>query len=600
MMGHSQSEIVIVGAGPTGLTLALLLARAGVRSTIVERLASPRTHPAACILSTRTMEVFREIQVAGPILDRGQDVFERADVRWVTTLAGRELGRLSALPTDHSALTASPVHTTHYPQNRLEPLLWERVRVEPSITFLPGRSCVGLHDGPDAVNVTVEGDSGRERVIGDYVVACDGVGGPIRQWLGIAGPGRVLRHMIGVHFTADLGHLVDDRKGILYWVLNRRLLGVLIAHWLPHEWVLYTPYFPPTQSPADFDAGRTRALVETALGFRPRDLRIHTVSPWALGVHLARHYRRGRVLLAGDAAHSFPPTGGLGLNTGVQDAHNLAWKLAAVAKGVAGSELLDTYEQERRPVAQRNLEHSVANYEKMSDLLRVARLELRHARHLDRLQSSVFLRVVPAAWRRRVVEAVLATALTRLACFDASGRRGAHARRELARRIPAQAPHYRFIGLDLGVVYDRGALVPELEPRVVTHDEVGEYRPTARSGARLPHLWVAARGRRIALHDALRANAFLLLTDAPGRRPWRSAAAAVHGIAPVECLAIGRWPVADLVEEEGAWPAIAELEPGGALLVRPDGHVAWRSRSLPDEPSAALMAALERALVRTR
>jgi 2,4-dichlorophenol 6-monooxygenase len=544
------------------------------------------------------MEVFREIRVAGDILDRCQDVFERADVRWVTTLAGRELGRLSALPTDESAHTASPVHTTHYPQNRLESLLWKRVRAEPAITFLPGRSCVGLRDGSDAVDVTVEGESGCERVTGDYLVACDGVGGAVRRWLGIAAPGRVLQPMIGVHFTADLGHLVDARKGILYWVLNRRLFGVLIAHWLPDEWVLFAPYFPPAQSPTDFDAGRSRALVEAALGFLPPDLRIRTVDPWALGTHLATRYRRGRVLLAGDAAHSFPPTGGLGLNTGVQDAHNLAWKLAVVARGVAGSELLDTYEQERRPVAQRNLEHSVANYENMGDLLRVARLDLGDVRHLDRLQS--VLRVLPTPWRRRVVEAVLATAVTRLGCFDASGRRGAQVRRELARRIPAQAPHYRFIGLDLGVVYERGALVPEPAPRVVTHDEVGEYRPTSRPGARVPHLWVASGGRRVALHDMLLASAFVLLTDAPGRRSWRAAAADVRCLAPVECLAIGRSQVADLVDVDDAWPAVAELEPRGALLVRPDGHVAWRSRKLPDEPSAALMAALERALARAR
>ena len=546
------------------------------------------------------MEVFREIQVAGPILDRCQNVFERADVRWVTSLAGRELGRLSALPTDDSARKASPVHTTHYPQNRLEPLLWDRVRNEPAITFLPGHRCVGLTEGPDAVDVTVQGDSGIECIAADYVVACDGVSSPVRRWLGIAAPGRVLQPMIGVHFTADLGHLVDARKGILYWVLNRRLFGVLIAHWLPDEWVLYAPYFPPTQSPADFDTGRSRGLVEAALGFPPRDLSIRTVGPWTLGAHLAAQYRLGRVLLAGDAAHSFPPTGGLGLNTGVQDAHNLAWKLAAVAKKMAGPELLDTYEQERRPVARRNLEHSVANYDKMSDLLRVAGLDLNDTRYLDRLQSSALLRVLPRSLRRLVVESVLAAAVTRLACFDATGRRGARARRELARRLPAQAPHYRFIGLDLGVVYERGALVPEPAPSTVTHDEVQEYRPTCRPGARLPHLWVDVSGRRIALHDTLSANAFVLLTDVQGRRPWRAAAMEAHRLAPMECLAIGRQAVADLVDVDDAWPAVAQLEPGGALLVRPDGHVAWRSRTLPDEPVPALQATLERLLARGR
>ena len=143
----SGSQVVIVGAGPTGLSLALLLARAGIRSTIVERNTAPQAHPAACILNTRTMEIFREIGVADTILERCQNVFERADITWVTSLAGRELGRCSALPDDLAAILAlSPVHATHYPQNRLEPLLWEMVSRNALIAFLPGHECIAVRE----------------------------------------------------------------------------------------------------------------------------------------------------------------------------------------------------------------------------------------------------------------------------------------------------------------------------------------------------------------------------------------------------------------------------------------------------------------------
>ena len=143
--GSVPNPVIIVGAGPTGLSLALLLARAGIRSVLCERNAAPQAHPAACILDTRTMEVFREIGVADAILGESQDIVERARITWVTTLAGRELGSCSVLPDDVDALLAlSPVHATSFPQNRLEPMLWAEGRDEPLIKFLPGHECVGV------------------------------------------------------------------------------------------------------------------------------------------------------------------------------------------------------------------------------------------------------------------------------------------------------------------------------------------------------------------------------------------------------------------------------------------------------------------------
>jgi 2,4-dichlorophenol 6-monooxygenase len=585
-MSHSQSNVVIIGAGPTGLSLALLLARAGIRSTVVERNAAPQAHPAACILGTRTMEVFREIGLAEPILERCQNVFDRADIAWVTTLAGRELGRCSALPDDIAALLAlSPVHATHFPQNRLEPLMWEKVCDNPLIEFLPGHECIAIHQTESGVSVDLQAGTGRASVSGRYLVACDGASSLVRRQLAVPSEGDLLQHMIGVYFTANLSELVNHRKSILYWTLNPNILGVLIAHWLPNEWVLFAPYFPPQQSPEDFSEASCRALVEAAVGTLPPDLDIRLVRPWALEAKLAARYRQGRIFLAGDAAHSFPPTGGLGLNTGVQDAHNLAWKLAAVIEGAAGDGLLDTYEEERRPVARTNLDHSVRNYANMSDLLRTVGLDLQHQQRLQAFQRAKPFRRLPTGLQKRLVDKALRHALGKLSTFAAENRRGAKARAEFLRRIPGQAPHYRFTGLDLGFTYERGAFIAEAAAGPPAGHPVLDYRPTTWPSARLPHFWVERDGARISIHDVLAPDGFTLLVHAAGAQSWRDAVAAIAQRLPMRMrsFTVGTGRDADLVDRDENWIKLSEVQPTGAVLVRPDGHVAWRANGLPEQ-----------------
>jgi len=593
-MPGSRSNVIIIGAGPTGLSLALLLARLGIRSVLAERNSAPQPHPAACILNTRTMEVLREIGVADIILDRCQNIFDRADITWVTTLAGRELGRCSALPGDLAAVRAvSPVHATQFPQNRLEPLLWNKVSENPLIDFLPSHKCVAVRETNSQVVGTFESGTKRSNIAGNYLVACDGATSVVRQLIGICTEGRVLQHMIGVYFTADLSGLVAHRKSILYWILNPDVLGVLIAHWLPVEWVLFAPYFPPHQSPEDFSEARCRALVEAAIGEHVSDLCIKLVRPWTLEAKLAAGYRRGRVFLAGDAAHSFPPTGGLGLNTGIQDVHNLAWKLSAVIKKTGGRKLLDTYEQERRPIGKANLRHSLRNYENMNDLLQIIGLDLRQ-KSLQSIQDGRLFRRLPMSWQRRLVMAAARHAFSRLRVLAENTAQGAQARSEFARRIPGQAPHYQFLGLDLGFTYERGAFIADAASKPQPSNPVLHYRPTTWPSARLPHFWVEKDGTSVAIHDVLARDAFTLLTAASGKRAWLSAAMKIKAkrSMPVLCLSIGSEKGVSLVDTHNAWSKYSEVDVDGAVLVRPDGHVAWRVRSLPKAPAKQLRAIL--------
>ena len=355
-------------------------------------------------------------------------------------------------------------------------------------------------------------------VSADYVVGCDGIGSPLRRLAGIGTDGRLIQHMIGVYFTADLSALVEHRKSILYWTLNPDALGVLIAHWLPEEWVLFVPYYPPQQS-AEFLYREPLPQPDRACGrhraARPRDQARPAMV--ARGRRSPSATAQGRLLLAGDAAHSFPPTGGLGLNTGVQDAHNLAWKLAAVLRDEAGPDLLDTYEMERRPVARTNLEHSVANFDQMSDLLQVVGLSLKQQERLQAAQNSRMFTSLPARWQRNAINIALKQALAPLQILSEASGRGEHARHEFERRIPGQARHYRFAGLDLGFAYEEGAVIPDGHPAA----------GGGRSGDRLPadHLAglapaafqrACATAQTVPIHDALLPHGFTLLTGMPG------------------------------------------------------------------------------------
>ena len=254
----------------------------------------------------------------------------------------------------------------------------------------------------------------------------------------------------------------------------------------------------------------------------PPDLEIKLVKPWSLGAAVAERYRHGRLFLAGDAAHSFPPTGGLGLNTGVQDAHNLAWKLAAVLRDEAGPDLLDTYETERRPVARINLDHSVANFDQMSDLLQVVGLSLAQQERLQAAQNSRMFTSLPVRWQRNAINIALKQALAPLQIFSEASGRGERARHEFELRIPGQARHYRFAGLDLGFAYEKGAVIPDGTPRPVADDPVIDYRPTTWPGSRLPHFDVVRAGETISIHDAI----LPIRLHAPYRHPGGAGLAA--------------------------------------------------------------------------
>jgi 2-polyprenyl-6-methoxyphenol hydroxylase-like FAD-dependent oxidoreductase len=595
--------VLIVGAGPTGLTLALLLARLGVRSVVIERDAGPIGHGAAHIINTRTMEVWREIGIEPHLREAMPDPKEAAFISWVYTLSGRLLGRTPAAPPDFDAVLAlSPTHSAFFPQNRLEGLLWQRARQAPEIDFRPAHEAVAIEQDADGVRLTARHrDSGEPVTVrGSYLVACDGASSSVRRMLGIRTEGPIYQHMLGLFFRADLGEMIRGKESLLFWVMNPKVAGVLIAYTLPTEWALNAPYFPPQEKPEDFTKEVCLDRIRTALGTDVPDLELLDASPWVMAARMAETFQRGRVLLAGDAAHIIPPTGGLGLNTGVQDAHNLAWKLSAVLKGYAAPSLIDTYEPERRPVAQRNTEQSVRNLQRNQGLYDAVGLKMSRRERLTALQNSRIFRLLPGSWQLGALRWLVRTGMRKLAVLDDPGPRGEQAREALTRILPRGSDHYR-LGMDMGYAYRRGAVIPEDTPMPEAANPVTDYRPTTWPGARLPHFWVSREGGPpTAIHDVLPPESYVLLTSPAGKAVWQAALSeAAAGLAmPVACFSIGPPGEADLADAEGAWQRLSEVEPTGALLVRPDAHVAWRSRQAPASPAEELRAVLGRLLVK--
>jgi 2,4-dichlorophenol 6-monooxygenase len=557
-----EVPVLVVGGGPVGLLGGLLLAQQGLAARIVERRDAPQRAPAAHVVSARTFEICRAAGVDGETIRAAcADPADAGSVRWMTTLAGREIGSLPFERQGSEARAWTPTPLRNLPQNRFERILLDALGKMPGPEIAYGHRWEGAEQDATGVTSRVRelGSGTVYEVRSRYLLGADGAGSAVRRSLGIemAGPARISTFLM-VHFAANLRPIVRERPAVLYWIMDPEAGGTFVAHDIDREWV-YMHDLAEGDSPDAYPPARCEALVRRALGPVHVPLAIENVSTWTMTAQVAERYRDRRVFLVGDAAHRFPPTGGLGLNTGAQDVHGLAWKLAAVEAGWASPVLLDSYETERRPVARDNADQSLRNALKLLEVPRALGT-------LDERTTARMERALADPPTRAAVEAAIAD----------------------------QAEHFDMPGLQLGYVYEHGALVPEPDARApeAPANRVREYVPTGRPGARVPHAWVVREGRRMSVLDLLWPEGFTLLTSTEDAG-WEGAAAAVPGV-PLRHVSIAR----DALDPDDGWAARAGLAPDGALLVRPDQHVAWRARSLPEDPAGALRAALAEVLGR--
>jgi 2,4-dichlorophenol 6-monooxygenase len=563
-MRRIDVPVLIVGAGPVGLSAGLFLNRLGIAQRIIERRQGPQRAPAAHVVNARTFEIWRQMGVDMEVIRAAtKDPADAGHVYWVTKLGGDVIGGLTYERQGDDVLSLTPTPLRNLSQHRLEPILADSLSRAGAEGPRRGHQWESSEQDDEGVTSLV-----RELATGEtyevrsrYLLAADGAGSRVRKSLGIhaIGPER-LQSFVMIHFEANLRPLVHECPGVLYWICDAESGGTFVAHDIDREWVYMHAWDPERESRDHYTEEACTALVRRAMARPDVELKVRTISDWMMTAQVAEHYGTGRILLLGDSAHRFPPTGGMGLNTGVQDAHNLAWKLAAVEAGWSSRSLLATYEVERRPVALHNADQSLANALRLLEVPQALGVTDRSAESNARMKAVL----ADPVGRRRVTEA-----------------------------IENQAEHFDMLGLQLGFSYDAGALVDDGSPKPLAKNPVREVVPSSRPGARLPHGWMERAGRRVSTLDLIRPDRFTLLTGSDGA-VWEDAARAIG--APIDVVRIGT----ALVDPDAWWSTVAQIGPGGALLVRPDQHVGFRSTGAISDARSTLRQVIASILRRTR
>lgn len=528
-----RTPVLIVGGSLVGLSTSVFLGRLGVEHTLVERHAGTSIHPRGRGNNVRTMELFRVAGVEPAIHRAAATLAGNHGILQTPTLVG-DAGEWLFRQIDPGGGLArfSPSGWCLCSQNDLEPVLLEHARrLGGDLRF--ATEMMSFDAGPDGVTAVVKSrETGEHTTVhADYLVAADGPRSPVREQLGIgqSGPGDLF-HNVSVTFRSRrLAEVVGERRFIVCYLTSPEADGALLPVDNVENWVFHAPWHPEHgESLEEFTDERCADHIRRAVGVADLDVEVTGRAPWHAAQRVARSYRSGRVFLAGDSAHEMSPTGAFGSNTGIQDAHNLAWKLAAVLGGWAGEGLLETYDAERRPVAEATS----------------ARAAARSAEH-----SHPGFAPPPGAG--------------------------------------AGGPQRGILNVALGYRYPQGAVVgTEPAAPVVPEGLVLTGEP----GSRAPHMWLRHRDERISTLD-LYEKSLVLLSGAGEPGGWHEAAVrlAARTPAPLVSYRVGTGPEAELVPEEGAdWAQCHGTEHGGAVLVRPDGFVAWRSAGPVDDAESTL------------
>lgn len=564
----TTEPVVIVGAGAAGCTMALLLARYGVPSTVVDQRTDTRLHPAAHVVNARTLEIWNQ---ASPNLIRALEAMTPAIdtvnlIRWCTDVRATPLGEIDLLSEPDRLAEVrghSPFLISHIGQHLLMPALWEALDDEALVDFRRG-----WRASLDAGTLALEPPRGAPTTeTPRYVVAADGANSSLRDAAGIAMEGPVLANMGSVFFHAPNLYRDGHDRPLLSWIYHPRFSGVMIAH-ADDDYVLMTPYLHAAQAIARDSENYWNRQLPNVIG--ATDYQIRSTGTWTMTSQLATRFRRGPLLLIGDAAHRFPHTGGFGLNSGVQDAHNLAWKLAAVLHSGAPDTLLDTYETERRPVVARFAEQSTTNHFKLDEVTAPLGITNRSLHQATELMAKPWSSRIPDRVMASVADGLTRAQTSRTKRLLRDDARGRRLRQRMAETIPGQLEHFVASGLEFGYAY--------VSPLIDTvggpcpDGDVSIYEPTTHPGARLPHTFVGDGVRGIRpLHDLIRTAGLTLFTA--DLQAWN--ASMPPSLAGLPIAVTGLTPPSP--DAHSAMLELLEIGERGAVVVRPDGHVVWRS-----------------------
>jgi 2,4-dichlorophenol 6-monooxygenase len=577
-----ETDVLVVGSGPAGGAAALLLSTYGVANIMVTKYGRLADTPRAHITNQRTMEVLRDAGIEDQVIAQATPQELMGDTVFCTSLAGDELGRLRTWYTHPARLAdhvlASPSRICDMPQHLMEPVLVNNA-VARGTTLRFNTEYLSLEQDADGVTATV-----LDRVRGDeyqirakYLIGADGGRSLVAQDIGLPMVGQMgVAGSINIVFDADLSALVEHRPSTLYWVLETGSevggigMGLVrcVRPW--REWLLVWGY-DINGEPPNLTEEYARQIVYRLIGDESIPVTIRSSSAWTVNHLYAQRYHQGRVFCAGDAVHRHPPSNGLGSNTSIQDAYNLAWKLKLVLDGSADPALLDTYSAERAPVGQQIVERanrSIGETGRIFDAL-----GLRSTDDPVRLRANVEGRKLPTPQAQR--------------------------QRQLLREaIDFKNYEFNTHGVELNQRYRSAAVVPDgtAEP-AFPRDEELYHHATTWPGAKLPHAWLGRGRQRLSTLDLGGQGRFTVLTGIGGEE-WIAAATRAGAALGIEIRGYVIGPGADYEDLYGDWARLREVTDTGCVLVRPDNHVCFRREALDPDAAVLLSDALRRVLGR--
>ncbi|KAK3388506.1 FAD binding domain-containing protein [Sordaria brevicollis] len=585
-----QTDLLIVGAGPAGAALACFLAAHGRTGILIAAAPGTADTPRAHITNMAALECLRDIELEQECRNAGTNSKHMEHTRWCRSMAGEEFARVYSWGWDpkHKGAyeTASPCDHIDLPQTLLEPILVKRATHAGWTVRFNTRYVRLSRPSPDTIISEVLDElTGQTYFIQSrYLFGCDGARSQVVRELQlplIKKPGQGLA--LNVFVRADLSHLMENRSGNLHWVINpeeeeypvwgKECIVRMVRAW--DEWMFI---FLP-QPGADLRADDMSATdeeyvkrVKEVIGDENIEVTLLHASKWWINEVVAERYSDGgNVFCFGDSTHRHPPFNGLGSNTCIQDAFNLAWKIDYVMSGKAGKELLSSFDQERQPVG--------------VDIVTRANQGLRDhfgwQKTLGLLESD----------KEKVAEI--------LAEFEDPGEKGRLRRKAFREGIENTTTEFHGLGIEMNQKYVSNAvyLADQGEAPPAPEDTVRTLQVTTYPGRRLPHAWLNTRvpGKRISTIDLAGHRRFCLLTG-PGGQVWKEAAKVVGEKLGVEVVAYSIGWKQDYEDVYFDWSERREVEDDGCVLVRPDRFVAWRSKSVIEKPEVKLEEVLRRVL----
>lgn len=567
-----ETDVLIIGSGPAGGAAALCLSTYGVKNIVLTKYRWTANTPRAHITNQRTMEVLRDMGLEAEVKEKAVPQHLMGDTVFCTSLAGDELARLHTWGTHPRRKAdfdlASPTGICDIPQDLLEPIVLSAAAARGSrVRF--DTEYLSLEQDADGVTATVQDrlSGSVYQIRAKYLIGADGGRSKVAQDIGLPFEGRMdVAGSMNIIFEADLSEYVAHRPSVLYWVLqpgsNIGGIGMglvrMVRPW--NRWLIVWGY-DINEPPPVVDEAVATQIAHNLIGDDSIPIKLLSTSLWSNNHMYATRYSSGRVFCMGDACHRHPPSNGLGSNTSIQDAYNLAWKLALVLQGKAAPGLLDSYNDERAPIGRQivtRANQSISEFGPIFDALGL--LETTDTQQM----------------------------LANMEIRKEDSPRGAAAREKLRKAIELKNYEFNCHGVELGQRYRSSAVVGDGTPEpAYERDPELYYHCTTWPGARLPHCWVQHGGKKVSTLDLAGKGRFTLFTGIGGDA-WREAAAAVSARTGVEIAVYVVGPGREVHDIYDDWARLREVAEAGCVLVRPDAHVAWRSHELAADPTAEL------------